>query len=249
MQYFVTCKTKKSRQKSKAFFCVLIIILVLFLVFIFGIALFFKSKQNKEFLEQRFYFVCATKSKNVKELENMQDEIKNLGGAGKIYNRDNINYLIINVYLEEESAKSVLKQNIEKFPSAEILELKTKIISRKRMQKLKNVEEAYMFLKEFNFLIKNSSQLMIDYLNSDVSENDLCSELLTVKFDFDDINVKISKIFESETKSLVQNYTNLTLMYFSNFFNSFFGSDKKYSIVCEFVVNLALLKIDFFNNL
>jgi hypothetical protein len=87
------------------------------------------------------------------------------------------------------------------------------------------------------------------FLSGEITENDLCSRFLSLKFGIDDLIGEIKLTEDNVYKSLTLNYVSLEEMYFSSFFNNFFESDKKSSILCEFVVGLMLLKIDFFNNL
>ena len=249
MQYLVPPIKKRKQNKKGLLFKIIIIFLVLLFVLILLFGLFVRNKQNKEFEEQRFYFVCANKSRNLKEIEEMQENIQKLGGAGKVYFYNANYYLVINVYYDEESAKQVVEQNKEIYPNSLILEQKTKLLSKSVKQAIKNNTEIYEFLKYFNKLIYENYNLMFDYLNGNITENELCSKLLTLKFDFDDVNDRLSKSSSSSLKENVINYSNLLSLYYSSFFNSFFDSTKKGSIVCDFAVNLALLKIDFFNNL
>lgn len=219
------------------------------IVFIVGIGFYLIGVQNKPFNETKFYFVCAKKSKNVKELENMVDELKKVGGSGKIYKHNVYNYLIINIYLNEEYAKVVLSDSLKKYPSAEILELKTKKLKSRMKLILKKEELAYLFIKKFNAQIDDILNLALRFLSQEMSENELCSKLFSLKFDIEQINDKINDIDDAEIKNIIRTNISLMMVYYSNFINSFFGSDKKNSILCEFCVNLVVLKLDLFNNL
>ena len=248
MQVYVTHKVLKKKQFNFVRFAIFSAIAIVFALVIF-LGFYLNSKHNQVFKQQTFYFVCAAKTKGTKELENMQDDVKTLGGAGKIYKTDNYNYLILNVYLDEEAAKEVLEKNREVYPNGVIFELKTNKIKDSIKRKVKNEETAYKFVKKFNSNIEEISELMFKYLSGSISENSLCSKILTIKFNLDDLSDEMKKIDNSEIGEVVKNYLNLELMYFSSFFNDFFDSDKKSSVVCDFMVCLSLLKIDFFNNL
>ena len=248
LQDYVPLKRAKNKRKTLIISAIIIsVIILLFLIIYFVI--FTKSKSKKEFLETSIYYVCAAKSKNKKELENMQDDVKNFGGAGKIYQKDEMYYLVLNAYYDKNSADLVAENNKEIYQDVNVLELKTKGVSNKTINKFKKSEVNFRFLKKMNSDLNAILDLQMKYLSGDITENDLCSKLLTLKFDNDDLIYDIKNFEENEFKDLVLNYANLKEIYFSTFFNSFFESDKKSSVICEFVVNLTLLKVDFFNNL
>ena len=241
---------KKNKKKSEMLiFSAFIIIFIILIILIFIVSFLTNSKSKKEFLETSIYFVCASKSKNKKELENMQDNVKSFGGAGKIYQKDEVYYLIINSYFDKEMADSVVLKNKELYPDIQILELKTKKISRKIRNILKKEELNFKFLKTLNKNLIEIFELQMKFLSGEITENDLCSRLLSLKFGIDDLIGEIKSTEDCVYKSLTLNYVSLEEMYFSSFFNNFFESDKKSSILCDFVVGLMLLKIDFFNNL
>ena len=213
------------------------------------VSIWLNKKSKKEFLETSIFFVCANVSKNKKELENMQDNVKDFGGDGKIYQKNEFYYLIINSYYDKESAELIVENNKVVYENIQVLELKTKTVSNKTRKKFKNQEINLKFLKKLNKNLSEIFNLEMRFLSGEITDNDLCSKLLTLKFDNDDLIEEIKSVEDNDYGDLVFNYANLEEMYFSSFFNNFFESDKKSSVICEFVVSLALLKVDFFNNL
>ncbi len=248
MQDFVTLK-KKNNKRQSLIFSAFMLILIIFIIVIIFISNYIKNKSNKVFLEDSFFLVYVEKSKNVKELENLQDNLKELGGAGKIYQKDNFYYLISNVYKSQDSAKTVVENHKAVYKNANILEIKTKKLEKKTIRKYKENEINLKFVKHLNYTIEAILNYQIQFLSGEITENDLCSSLLTIKFDLDDLLSEIKLSEDNVYKELVLNYSNIEQMYFSSFFNNFFDSDKKTSILCEFVVGIIILKIDFFNNL
>ena len=248
MQESVTFKRLKKRKNNHLKIVIIFFVIAIFSAII-AIGFYLKKKQDSVFFQQSFYFVYASKSKKTSSLEKMQDKLKELGGAGKIYKKDEYYYLIINVYLNEELASQVASDNKAVYESVGVLEIKTKKLNRNSKNAMKNNESALDYVKKFNKSIDEISELQIKYLSSEISENDLCSDILTMKFNFEDLNDSLKIADDSEIKNLVNNYLNLNLMYYSSFFNTFFDSTKKVSVLCEFVVNLTLLKVDLFNNL
>lgn len=248
MQDYVPLKRAKNKREILIFSAIILIFIILICVIIF-VSIWLNKKSKKEFLETSIFFVCANVSKNKKELENMQDNVKDFGGAGKIYQKNEFYYLIINSYYDKESAELVVENNKVVYENIQVLELKTKTVSNKTRKKFKNQEINLKFLKKLNKNLSEIFNLEMRFLSGEITDNDLCSKLLTLKFDNDDLIEEIKSAEDNDYGDLVLNYANLEEMYFSSFFNNFFESDKKSSVICEFVVSLALLKVDFFNNL
>ncbi len=248
MQEMVTLKGRKKRRQNVCLIALISVFVVIF-IFIIFFGLFLEAKQIKVFKEQSFYLVCANNSRNLKDLENIQDEIKKFGGAGKIYKKELNYFLIINMYLEKEQAENVLINNKQSYENASILEIKTKKVSKKSIKKIRNNQFNFKFIKVLSNSIQEISKLSLKYINSEISENELCSKLLAYKFELETLNDELKKLEPSEVNDLVQNYSQLLIMYFDSYFNNFFGSDKKVSVLIDFVVSIGLLKVDFFNNL
>ena len=232
MQYSVTL-AKRRKSKNNLFLKVVIVALLMIISVIMGISLYLNSKQNIEFDEKSFYLVSAAKSKNLKEIEDMKESAQKLGGAGKVYLKDGVYYLILNAYLDLDIANEIIDKNRE--------------IYKKRI--IKNHDLFMEYLKNYKKYINEVSILMLDYLAGNIAENKLASKMLSIKFDFDDFNLKIAKFEDSEINNLLKNNINLAINYFSVFFNSFFAGDKNNSVICEFFVNFVLLRVEFFNNL
>lgn len=248
MQYCVPRKKSlKKRVNWLKIFIVGGVSIVVFCVLFLGFYL--SSKHNKIFKEKTFYYACASKTKKIKELENMQDDVKTLGGAGKIYQKDKYYYMILNVYLDEESATQVVENNKQIYPNGVVLEIKTDKISNSSRRSVRNNDGILKFLKKLILDVETVAELTLKYLSNDISENSFCSSVLLLKFDIDDLDIEIDMIKEGELKEITKTHINLEMMYFSNFLNNILDSDKKSSVACDFAVGLSLVCVDFFNNL
>ncbi len=246
MQDLVTGKIYLKHKPLK-FLMIIFIILVVVVVFVLGF--YFKSKSYSEFAETKYYFLVAKKSKNPKEIINMQDSVKSAGGAGVVYQKNNYDYLIVTVYNDESIANEVLRLNKEKFNVAEILEIKTKRLKKAKKNQVKACFVLDSMIKKLNKTIDSVMNYVMQYLKQGLTDNKLCSNILVLRFDFDELLKRIDEIDDEKLKSFTYSYLNLAIMYFSNFINNFFGSTKKQSVLCDFVVNLVFLKIEIFNNL
>lgn len=248
MQYFVT-RLKQKRYKIKLSKCLIFLgIAAVFCVVIF-LGFYLNSKQNKPLKEHSFYYVCAAKQKGVKSLEEMQESIKETGGAGLIYKKEKYNYIILNVYLDEESANNILEKNKEKYPRGEIFELKTNKLSSATKQQIKSNETIYKFIKVFNKNIEEIYLILMKYFSGEISENSICTKIMSIKFEIEDLSDQIESIEGNRIQTVTKNYLNLEIMYFESFLKNFLDSTKKRSILCEFLVNLTILKVEMFNNL
>lgn len=215
------------------------------------LSFYIKNRQIDVFKQQSFYYVYAYKSKKAKTLEKYQDLLKETGGAGKICRFEDNYYLIINVYLSEEFAQSVVSKNLDQYIDCGVIEVKSKSFSKISKNKLKRDEVLVSMIKNLNNDIFKLESFMIEYLNEKVSDNHLCSQILKMQFDLDYLkNSSISADEDGRTDlSIIASYLDLELVYYSNFINDFLYSSKKSSVLCEFFVDLTLLKLDFFNNL
>ena len=130
-----------------------------------------------------------------------------------------------------------------------LFELKKKTITKKVKRQIKSDGFVFSYIKKHNDFKKQVMSLSLNYLSGKISENKLCMEILDLKFKLDEINDEVSKLVGSEVYKIIKNQVNLEMYYYSAFFDDFFKSDKKDSVLCDFVVNLSILGIDFFNNL
>lgn len=248
MQYFVTSKTLKKRKKH--YFNILFILVLFFILLIFTIIGFYlKRKQEIPFSRQSFYYVYAAKSKSINTLKYMQEDLKLQGGAGKIFKHDNVFYLLINVYLNEELAYNVVDENKNFYKDAGVFELKTKKIHKNNIYLIKKNEVVFEFIDYLNCSIDGVYNLLLKYLSSEISDNELASKLLLKKFDLNELYNEINNLENTNYIKIIKKFLNLNLMYYENFINNFFDSLTKNSKLCNFFIDLTILKLDLFNNL
>lgn len=247
-QYFVTHGNIK-KKKNIALKIGVFVLVVLIFSGVVALGFYSNFKHKKNFKQSTFYFVCATKSKKYKNIEAKQEDVKKLGGAGKIYQKDKFYYLVLSVYDDFESANQVADLNKEIYPEIEVLEIKTEKIATKEQFNVKNNEKLYQFFKLSRSSVFDMIGLVVDRLSGDLSENKFCSCVLKSKFEFEDCKQNVEKIEDAELKNLLNSNISLMIMYHDAFLNSYFDSDKKNSVVCDFVVSLVLVYIDFINNL
>ena len=222
----------------------MIVLLVLIFSVIIALGVYANLRNNKNFKSKNFYFVCAMKSKKIKDVEAIQENVKKLGGAGKIYFKNNFYYLILNVYFDAESAKQVVDSNKNIYQDGLFFELKTEKIENSVKRQIKEndiLKVAYLFM----------FQNIIDVANfsGKVSENVFCSEVLKIKFELEKLKTELEKCGVDEVCKGFYSFIDLMIIYYSNFLGDYFESDKKSSFICQFLVDLVFVYVDFINNL
>ena len=247
IQYYVPRTNKKKRRRVRIN---VLIILGLLLIFsgIVIVGVYLNSKHNKIFNGSTFYYVCGFKSKSYKEIESRQEDVKKLGGAGKIYQKDKFYYMVLSVYIDKESASEVGEINKKIYPDAEILEIKAEKPSKQKQREIKNNEVFFKFYKLLRGNVVAVLNLSMKRLAGNVSENGFCSELLKQKFEFEEIVSEIDNLINEKNGNLITN-VNLVILYYNSFFNSYFDSDKKSSVICDFALSLVQVYVEFVNNL
>lgn len=240
---------KKIRKSFKMRIISAVIVILFFLIFIVILAFVLHFKRDKMLKQSTFYFVYVEKSQNSNNLEILSEKVKDLGGAGKIFQYEKYYYLILSVYTDEESAEDIVRKNKKLYENIEILKLSLKNVSNKTAKIIKKLQASVSYIKNLNSAVDEIYKLNLEYLSGKLSDNDLCVAVLKLKFDLEEVilNLKAEKM--EEYSALCYEYANLEKMYFDLFFDKVFDSDIKNSVLCEFMVQMALLKIDFFNNL
>lgn len=240
---------KRNNKTSQMRIISVISIIFIFFIFLIFLAFVLHFKRDKMFKQTTFYFVYAEKSQNSSDLENLSEKIKNLGGAGKIFQYEKYYYLILNVYNDEESAENVVKNNKEIYENISVLKLSSKKISYKTAKTIKQSAPSVSYIKNLNLAFNEIYQQGLEYLAGKISDNDLCVAILKLKFDLEDDILMLKTDKSQKYSAICYEFANLEQMYFNSFFDKVFDSDIKTSVLCEFMVQMALLKLDFFNNL
>ena len=80
-------------------------------------------------------------------------------------------------------------------------------------------------------------KLSMSKMSGNLSENAFCSEILKQKFRYEEMQSEIDGLQDLEIKNLINANVTLVLLYYNSFFNNYFDSDKKSSIICDFSVS------------
>lgn len=238
-----SCRRRKIKLISVISF-ILIAILIVFLIFLIP-----KQKSEKYFKQKSYYFVYVAKQQKANSFSEMQDLLVSLGGAGVIYNNSDNYYLLVNVYFDEDDANEI-KNNIEgTFEQADFIEIKTKEISSKKKNLIKENEYVFDLVKFLYDFLEFYEGFSLSYLSGNLTDSKFCAGLIEKRLELEQIIKNISDNNSSVLDGNAMTCGELLLIHFNNFFNNFFDSSKKESLVCALGVNMVIERIELFDNL
>lgn len=242
---YVKVKKKKKRLLVPLIF-ILVVVIIVFVTLLFYLR---PNKKHSYLDSMNLYFVYVDESKTTHGLKVEQDVVKSLGGAGIIYEHNNLYYLITSVYLNKSQAEEV-KNNLSKnYENSGVFAVTTKKLSKKKKNLIISdfeINEQVKFLNEF---IKSLDESYIKNIAGEISESKFISFLMSNKLKLENnINKLKEKVDEEISKTIFEN-ANMCLLYTENFFDSYFQSNKKHSLICELAVELTISMYELFDNL
>lgn len=204
--------------------------------------------KNDNIFKQRFVFVVvAGESLNQNELAQLCSRVKSLGGAGEILAYDYKFYVAINVYQNKADAEQIMLDSKQSFLGAEVVALEKKALNKRKQVLVKEKQIVFEYFSLFDKITYKLFELQTKFLIGELSTSGLCSEILADKLLLENI------IATFDTGDKLNKYAfdnaNLLLYYFNCFLDNFFISDKKQTILCNFVFLTTNCWLDFNNNL
>lgn len=244
-QYLVTACSSKNCVTKKVK-----VIFFLFLAVFVGIAVVCFSdakKNNNVFGSKKIFMVFAESSKNQNFLINTIENVKKLGGSGRVVEKQGVFFVVVNVYFSESDAKNVQMQVKNEFEKSGVEIFEVKKIKNNIIQKIKKNQSVFEYLKFVSNQTTTMHQYQIDYLSGNITLNKLCSLVLAEKLVLEE-KIKSLEPLKQEWKDVFDN-ANLLLWHYNNFLDNIFISQKKQSLVCDFAVNVAFCLLESHNNL
>lgn len=227
-----------------------VIATILFFIFVILVLLCLAGfrKVEKCFDKQSFYVVYVAKTKRKMAPEDV-DLIKKLGGAGCLLFFKDEYYLVANVYQKEDDADEIAEGLKVHFADAGVVKLSHSDIDKKKAVHIARNLSFSRFFEEFYKVVEDFEGLQMKYLMGSVQEGEFLTEMLKQKLEFETIienfeNENDEKLFQD-----IKTYANMVVNYFDSFFDDFFQSTKKESLICLLKFNLVKLKVDMFDNL
>ena len=244
-QYLVTADRQKNCVTKKVK-----VIFFLFLAVFVGIAVVCFSdakKNNNVFGSKKIFMVFAESSKNQNSLINTIENVKKLGGSGRVVEKQGVFFVVVNVYFSESDAKNVQMQVKNEFEKSGVEIFEVKKIKNNIIQKIKKNQSVFEYLKFVSNQTTTMHQYQIDYLSGNITLNKLCSLVLAEKLVLEE-KIKSLEPLKQEWKDVFDN-ANLLLWHYNNFLDNIFISQKKQALVCDFAVNVTFCLLESHNNL
>ena len=218
----------------------MLLIAIILCAIIFGLS---KNKTRSCFDAKELYFVYTDKNTKQAALEVYVDKIKNLGGAGKIIFHSGQYYLVSSVYFSEEQANEVKGNILPHFPNSGVLKVSLPKVKGSIKKEIKKDEQNLRFFEFFDSVTDKYQGYMISYMSGTLSQSDLSLNILKDKLAVQDMIKSYNK--NSGLSESFYNYLNMMNLYYDNFFDKFFESQKKESLISEFAVSFSELKLEY----
>jgi len=102
--------------------------------------------------ERSYYLLSLNESAYYNESLKMQENIQERSGAGYIYKKDNMYYVLAFAYLNNTDASKALVQVMENYPRARIIKIKKNKIKRKIKRELKKESKISVLFEKLSDL-------------------------------------------------------------------------------------------------
>lgn len=196
-----------------------------------------KSKVKK-YGEKVFYIVYSGKYLSTNLATEVCAQVADRGGAGVIYSVGNTKFVVANVYLDKESAKSVCSHISEVYPSADILSLSAPGLAKSMCLEIEKVEE---FKQYYKFMYESCNLLYDLALSVDqdnLSASAYYKQIMQIKQKCQSLCEKLSK--NNSQIGLTMHKTGLLVLeQVGNFFNLAFVNNSISKPLKKLYVNWA----------
>jgi len=202
---------KKFKKIILPTFIVLMLVIVSIILSKLFNGQFIETNANKKDINlQSVYFVSAESFSNAIDAQNCSNEISKVGGAGFVYNKENVYYVITSFYLTEKEASSVCTNLKLDYINAQVLKIDFKKVSLSSSEFSNNFKQILISFIEFYA----KSSISLD--KGEISKNQILLSSLTLNANIDEcLKLLESSAQTSEIKSRVLLKTlksNLTLI-------------------------------------
>ena len=243
LQVVVSRRKSKNRKFSKIKSVVSTILILLFAI-VSSVILIVEKKKYKAFDERIFYFVSVGSTKSIKLLDDKKELLKNLGGANVVMQYKGLSYLIVNVYLDQESALEIQENLKTHFPEVEILKIRINRLSIKTIKAVKSISGAEVFIKHL-FNVSNKFQtLQMKFLAGEITEGYFLSEFIDIKINIEKMLNNIDKNTEFAQKII--SFGELLSLQLTNFLSGLTIAKHKQNYVCNYFVGFYMNYVELF---
>ena len=243
LQIIVSCRKSKKRKYSRIKSVISTILIFLFAI-ISSTILIVEKRKYKAFDERIFYFVSVGSTKTIKLLDDKKELLKNLGGANVVISYKGLSYLIVNVYLDQESALEI-KENLKShFPEVDILKIRQKRLSMKKIKTIKEINGAERLIKKLFDVSNRYQTLQMKYLTGELSEGMFLSELVDIKINIEKLVEDIDR--NSELSQKIVGFCELMTLQLTNFLSGLTIAKHRQNYVCNYFVGFYMNYVELF---
>ena len=222
-------------------------ILIFLFAIVSSIVLISEKRKLRPFDERLFYFVCAGSAQSAAHLEGKKELLKNLGGASVIYKRNDISYVIANVYLDQVSADEIKVNLSNYFQEVSVLKLKSKRVSNKNIREIKKIDGLEVFIKYLYKVSNEFQNLQMLILKGECSEGEFLSEMVKRRINLEKLLSEIDKL-EKLAESVFA-FGEVMCLQLSSFLNGFTIAKNKQNYICNYFVGFFLNYVELFDSL
>lgn len=242
----MTSKKYKINNKSRIKSIVSSILIFLFAI-VSSAILITVRKKNIIYDERIFYLVSATSEHRESLLEPKKELLKNLGSANVVYKQGDNCHLIVNIYLDFESAEEI-KNNLTKyFSEAQVLKVKSKKITRNSIRKIKESLESEKMVKRLYVLTKEYQDLEMNYLAGKISESQFINDLVDVKLELGKLTDQI--VSKEDYHQKIRDKVEMFVTKLTNFLAGIDIARSKQNYICNYFVSFYLDYLEFYESL
>jgi hypothetical protein len=237
-------KVKKNKRLKVLPIFTFLVIFVLSCALIYLVPL---QKANQIFNTKTYYLVGLYKSRKKNDAISQKSQVELLGGAGYIFEKNDVFYLISSAYIKKEDASEISSSMSKLYSGAEVVAISSKSSTKQKQIKIRQNEKVLSFCKYIDTFIDFYLDYELQYLAGKVSDSELSKTLISKKLEIEEKIKQFDASVELENNAKI--VANLILVHIDNFFSNFFELSKKNSTVCLLGVNLAIERVYFFDNL
>ena len=143
-------------------------------------------------------------------------------------------------------ANQVLNNIFSNFTNVGILKLERKNLNSKIVSKVKNSAQTINFFKLMDKMIVDLTENQFKFMSGLITQRDLVTDILSLKLELETIMKNFEFKDDDEIMRNIYNTWSSCVLYFNNFFNKFFESTKKESLLCELSNNIVLANFELF---
>ena len=215
-QYYKYYKKNKTYTK-KIIYCLCAFLLLV----VFGISFGLSNSKTKRYSEKIFYLVYAGKHTLESKATEMSTTVSDKGGAGVIFYKENLKYVVVSSYFSEADANKVKEQIIGSFTNAGTLKIIAPKLSKKVCTLIEKQDSCKQYYKQHYEFCKTLYNLTLSVDKNEISGHEIYKIIMQTKQDISNISQRLKSNTEEISKNMYSSSL-IVLEHINSFFNSSF---------------------------